>query len=104
MNDGFRLLNREMLFDLEADPHEIQDISQEHPDLCAKGARLLLDFQEDAMLSSRYAEDPLWRVMREGGPSHTVGWLDYYCAHLEKTGRSEGARRLREKFGQKQDS
>lgn len=104
VHDGFRLLNREMLFDLEADPHEIQDISQKHPDLCAKGARLLLNFQEDAMLSSRYAEDPLWRVMREGGPSHTVGWLDYYCAHLEKTGRSEGARRLREKFGQKQDS
>ena len=32
---------------------------------------------------------------------HTWGAFENYCDRLEKTGRAEGAARLREKFGDK---
>ncbi|HML45430.1 MAG TPA: sulfatase [Clostridia bacterium] len=98
-HDGFRLLDREMLFNLNEDPHEQHDVKAEHPEVCGQGARYLLDWQDEMMLSSDSAVDPLWTVLREGGPFHTVGQLEHYCGHLERTGRAEGARLLREKYG-----
>lgn len=98
-HDGFRLLDREMLFNLREDPHEQHDIKAEHPEVCARAARCLLDWQDEMMLTSDSAVDPLWTVLREGGPFHTVGQLERYCGHLERTGRAEGARLLREKHG-----
>jgi len=41
--------------------------------------------------------DPLWTVMREGGPLHARGHLKEYLERLEATGRAEGARILRER-------
>ena len=51
--------------------------------------------------------DPLWTVIREGGPFHarlsspgqpgSVENLEAYLARLEETGRGEGAKGLREK-------
>ena len=47
--------------------------------------------------------DPLWTVMREGGPFHALhepgrSPLSAYLERLEKTGRAEGAAKLREKY------
>ena len=98
-HDGFHLFDREMLFCLKDDPYEQRDVKAEHPDLLARGAKLILDWQDEQMLKSDSQIDPLWTVMREGGPYHTQGPLEEYLKRLEATGRSEGARKLRERYG-----
>lgn len=98
-HDGFHLFDREMLFNVKADPHEQHDVKDQYPDLCAQGAKLILDWHDEQMLKSDSQIDPLWTVMREGGPYHTLGHLDDYIRRLEETGRAEGARKLREKYG-----
>ncbi len=99
IHDGFHLWDKEMLFNLADDPHQRHDIKAEHPEVCAAGAKIILDWQEEQMAKSISDADPMWTVMREGGPYHTWGSLNRYCEHLEKTGRAEGAKRLLEKHG-----
>ena len=41
--------------------------------------------------------DPLWTVMREGGPAHSRGNLRRYCEFLEKTGRAWAIPELKKK-------
>lgn len=99
VHDGFHLFPREMLFDLEHDPYEQTDVASRRSDICAQGARILLDWQQDAMLRSESAVDPMWTVVREGGPFHAPqSILDTYLQRLEDTGRGEGARALRQKY------
>jgi arylsulfatase A-like enzyme len=112
-HDGFHLFPQEMLFDIVADPHEQHDLASAWPEICREGAWRLMRWH-DAQLQkmSRFASDsldPLWTVLREGGPFHAslgqtpdpggVPGLLRYLEHLEATGRSEGAARLREKYG-----
>ncbi len=98
VHDGFHLTwPKEMLFDLEADPHETRDLSAERPDLCAQGARIILDWQDEQMLASPSDTDPLWTVVREGGPYHARGCGKLYAAYLEKTGRENWLPLFKEK-------
>lgn len=88
VHDGFHLTwPREMLFDMKNDPHEIDNIAAEHPDICAQGARIILDWQEEQMLRSTSQIDPMWTVMREGGPYHARGCSRQYAQYLRQTGR-----------------
>lgn len=100
LHDGFRLLDREMLFNLAEDPHLQHDVKDAHPEICDRGARIILNWTEDAMLKGPQVTDPLWTVLAEGGPYHTRGELAGYLQHLERTGRAKGAQRLREKHGE----
>lgn len=95
IHDGYHLFDREMLFNLKEDPHQTRDLKEEHPELCAAGAKMILDWQEEQMLNSDSEIDPMWTVMQEGGPSHTKGELTKYLERLEQTGRAEGAAELR---------
>ena len=97
-HDGFHLFDREMLFNMHDDPYEQFDLKNERPDIVAKGAKLILDWHDEMMQSSDSDIDPMWTVMKEGGPHHTLGGLDQYLIRLENTGRKEGARLLREKY------
>jgi len=111
---GFHLFPDEMLFDLEADPHEQNDLASEHPEVCREGAWRLARWHDAQMQKMvRYTdevEDPLWTVVREGGPFHarlrepgTPGNADrfeQYMQRLETTGRAEGAKALREKYAE----
>ena len=99
-HDGYHLFDREMLFNLKDDPHEQNDVKEQYPEICAEGAKIILDWHDEAMLTSRYTVDPLWTVLEEGGPLHARGHLEQYCERLEKTGREEGARELMRRFGQ----
>lgn len=99
-HDGFHLFEREMLFNVKEDPYEQKDVSRDHPDLCAQGAKIILDWVDAQMLRSDSQVDPLWTVIHEGGPYHTWRHLDEYIQRLEDTGRAEGARQLREKYKQ----
>lgn len=86
-HDGFHLFPENMLFHLENDPHEQQDIARQHPEICREALARLTEWHDDAMRSSTSAIDPLWTVMREGGPFHARGHLASYCERLKKTGR-----------------
>ena len=87
-HDGFHLFPDEMLFNIEDDPHEQVDLAGEKPDICREAVYLLNGWHDDMMKSMKgYDSDPLWTVIREGGPFHANGQLKAYCERLEATGR-----------------
>jgi choline-sulfatase len=94
-HDFFHLYPDEMLFDIEADPHETRDIAAERPDVCGRAARMLEDWHREMMLDAPGSVDPLWTVMREGGPFHSRDHLEEYCRRLEATDRGAAAAELR---------
>lgn len=115
-HDGFHLFPQEMLYDLEADPHEQNNLADAQPERCQEGAWRLArwhDAQMQKMAGYRLdITDPLWRVVQEGGPFHArlsdghvpgspAGGLrgfEAYLEHLEQTGRADGAAALRERY------
>jgi arylsulfatase A-like enzyme len=109
-HDGFHLFPSEMLFDLVADPFEQNDLAASRPDVVREGAWRLSRWHEAQMLkmarTSNDVVDPLWTVIREGGPQHaslTTGQpgragFERYLERLEATGRAGGAARLRDRY------
>lgn len=95
INAGFHLFPKEMLFHVENDYYEQKNPAEEHPEICAKACRYLVDWLHEMMMTSRADSDPMWTVIREGGPYHAKGNLPQYCERPEKTGRREGAQKLR---------
>lgn len=118
-HDGFHLFPQEMLYDLESDPHEQHNLAEAHPELCREGQWRLSRWHDAQMqklaLNGNDVTDPLWTVIREGGPFHArisdgtvpgqpnggVKGLEVYLKHLEDTGRKEGADELRTKYAER---
>jgi hypothetical protein len=92
-----------MLFNLALDPHEQNDLKAKYPDICAKGAKIILDWHDEMMKKSCASSmssatiDPMWTGLSEGGPAHTKGALDGYLKRLRETGRKDGADKLEQK-------
>lgn len=99
IHGGYHLLPTEMLFDIKKDPHELHNLAQERPELCAKGAKMILDWTDQMMKSSKSDVDPMWTVIREGGPEHCRGELHKYMKRLEGTPRAYGIPLLQEQYG-----
>jgi arylsulfatase A-like enzyme len=109
---GFHDWADEMLFDVEADPHEQIDLASRHPHLLEQGRSRLMHWHDRQMHRMiRHASDstdPLWQVMREGGPFHARTTspgnpggrdeVEAYLGRLESTGRGPAAARLRAKY------
>lgn len=99
-HDGFRLLPDEMLFNLELDPYEQQDLAGRFPEVCQQGLSLLTGWH-DAMMASMPGgldcPDPMRIVLAEGGPTHANGVLAEYCRRLEATGRGKHVAELKRK-------
>lgn len=55
-----------------------------------KGCEEILDWNDKMMKTSHYDVDPMWTVMREGGPEHCRGQLKSYMERLK--GYSERVR------------
>ena len=98
VHGGYHLFPEEMLFQIKEDPHEQHNLAEERPDLCAQGAKMILDWNDAMMKTSRYDVDPMWTVMREGGPEHCRGQLKDYMKRLEGTPREYGIELLKEKY------
>jgi choline-sulfatase len=94
-HDGYHLFPREMLFNVEEDPHEQVDLAGDRPDLCREAVYILTEWHDDMMATMPDAIDPLWTVIREGGPFHARGFLAEYCNRLEKTERAWAVPELR---------
>lgn len=86
-HDGYHLFPREMLFQVERDPHEQEDLAPAHREVCDLALRHLHDWHDDMMAGMDCDVDPLWTVMREGGPFHARGQLRKYIPQLRRTGR-----------------
>lgn len=97
-HDGFHLFPVEQLYDLKNDYHEQHNLAEEKPELCAKACRYLVDWEQEMMKKGDSDVDPLWTVMKEGGPYHAKGNLAKYYERLKQTGREEGAEKLKEMY------
>jgi len=96
-HDGFHLFPKEMLFNIKEDFHEQNDLAKDRQDICQKAICLLNEWHDEMMLTSRSDTDPLWTVMREGGPLHARGTLEKYCEFLKETGREWAIPELRKR-------
>ena len=93
-HDGYHAFPDIMLFDLRNDPHEQRDLAPSHPQLVHKAMALLDQWHADMMRTATHPIDPMWTVLREGGPLHTCGYLTAYLKRLRETGREEWAKLL----------
>jgi len=93
-HDGLKDLSPIMLFNLERDPHETTNLAQERPEVVKECLALLEQWHGEMMTTSLHDVDPLWTVMREGGPFHTRGHLQAYVERLGETGRAHHAEKL----------
>ena len=108
-HDGYHPFAEHMLFDLRADPHERNNLAEQHPGILREARWRLSQWHDAQMLKMTEhvsdSVDPLWTVMREGGPEHTRfesatgpwSWQGY-LTRLEDTGRAEGAADLRARY------
>ncbi len=106
-HDGFHLFPGQMLFNLTEDPHEEHDLAQTLPDLAQKGTCLLQQWHDEQMMelvqNTGETTDPLWTVIREGGPFHAMHQpgkspLPAYLKRLRESGRTEGAIELERRY------
>lgn len=93
-HDGHHGFPDVMLFDVIDDPHEQDNLAVERPELVEKAMSMLDDWLGDMMRTATHGQDPLWTVMREGGPFHTRGQLPAYLERLRATGRTKWAEHL----------
>lgn len=98
-HDGLKNFPEVMLFDIEDDPHETNDLAASHPEIVNEGIAHLEKWHADCMSTSWTGIDPMWTVMQEGGPLHTRSDLEPYCERLRETGRGHHADRLMARHG-----
>lgn len=98
VHGGYHLFPEEMLFHVKDDPHQQNNLAAERPDLCAQGAKIILDWTDRMMKKSNYPEDPMWTVMREGGPEHARGALSAFKERLKGTPREYGIELLEKQY------
>ena len=94
-HDGYHLFPKEMLFNLAEDPHEQHNLAETRKDVCKEAVYRLAEWHDGMMETMPHTVDPLWTVMREGGPYHARGHLKAYCGYLEKTGRADAIPELK---------
>lgn len=94
-HDGYHLFPDEMLFDIEADPHEQHDLAAARPEVCREAVYYLNEWHDKMMKSMDTDIDPLWTVIKEGGPFHAKGHLARYTQYLEQTDRAHAIPELK---------
>ena len=88
---GLKELPGRMLFNVADDPHELDDLAERQPALADHGQALIEQWTAEMMSAGDSATDPMWTVMREGGPYHCREIGPRYVEHLRKTGRAHHA-------------
>jgi arylsulfatase A-like enzyme len=89
---GLKHFPEYMLFDLAKDPHELNNIAQDNPELVDRAVRMLEKWHSDMMRTSTSDTDPMWVTIKEGGPLHgKASHLTDYCKRLRETDRAHHA-------------
>jgi arylsulfatase A-like enzyme len=102
-HDGYHGFPDVMLFDLQFDPHEQHDVASQRPELVGRAMTMLDEWHVEMMRTASHPTDPMWTVLREGGPFHTCGNLSRYAQRLRDTGRSKWAEELLQKHASECD-
>lgn len=110
-HDGCKpLLEDVMLFDLADDPHETENLAEERPKVVEEGLAKLQRWHDERLTEAAHGEnggnpntpdgvtDPIWEVIREGGPFHVRGSLGPYAEHLRRIGRDDQADEIEAKY------
>ncbi len=97
-HDFYHLYPREMLFNVAEDPHETNNLAKEKPEVCAEATHKYMDWHDTMMASSAHASDPLWEVIRDGGPFHARGNLPVYSKWLEESDRGWAIPELKKRY------
>ncbi|MCF7740170.1 MAG: sulfatase-like hydrolase/transferase [Candidatus Marinimicrobia bacterium] len=93
-HDGFHNFPDIMLFDLENDSHEQNNIAEERPQKVGEAMKILTDWNSKMMRTAVKPSDPLFTVLKEGGPLHTRDGVKKYIERLRETGRADCAQEL----------
>lgn len=96
-HDFYHLYPDEMLFNVKEDPHEQNNLAESLQEICAQATSMYLKWYDAMMKTSLYGVDPLWLVLKEGGPYHSRGRLKEYCKRLEETQRKWAIEELRKR-------
>jgi len=101
-HDGYHLFPEEMLYNLEDDPHEQNNLAQEKPEVCHRARAHYMDWHDEMMETMPYktSRDPMWTVLEEGGPFHARGNLARYIEYLKETGREDAIPELKKRHPQ----
>lgn len=94
-HDGYHLFPEEMLYHLKDDPYEQKDVADAHLAVRKDAVYYLNQWHDEQMKSMPYDTDPLWTVMKEGGPFHAKGHLKAYAVRLEQSERGDAVEELR---------
>ena len=89
-----------MLFNIKADPHEQNNLAKERSELCKEAVYKLNQWHDEMMKTMHIScdVDPLWTVIKEGGPYHAKGALAEYCKYLKKTERAWAIPELKRRY------
>lgn len=98
--DGLKDLPEIMLYDRVQDPHELVDIAAMKPDKVNEGLALLERWVTEQLMSSDTKEDPMMKIIEEGGPFHTRGKLPDYAEYFKRIGRPEISELMLKKYGE----
>ena len=98
-HDGLKDFPPIMLFDVRQDPHLLNDLTAEKPEVVNECLAILEQWHAGMMATSTETVDPLQTVLNEGGPFHTRSALRSYCEHLRQTGRAHHAESLMARHG-----
>lgn len=112
-HDGLKNFDPVELYDLAADPHETTDLAQDKPDVARAGLARLQQWLSGRLLEAavdkaggnpdapQSVTDPLWEVIREGGPFHARAdeSVPEYAERLRTTNREEHAEKLEQYRG-----
>ena len=98
-HDGFKDFPPIMLYDVESDPHLLNNLSEEKSEVVNEALAILENWHADMMATSTEPVDPMQTVLKEGGPFHVRTALDRYCEHLKETGRAHHADALMKRHG-----
>ncbi len=98
VHGGGHVFDDEMLFNLKDDPYQTKNLAKELPGIVAEGAKHILDWEYDMMKKNKTDVDPMWTVMREGGPEHGRGRYEEFYERLIATGRPANAEIFKAKY------
>ena len=74
-----------------------KNLVDDRPDIVGQGLKYLDEWHTKMMLTSSSDVDPMWTVIKEGGPEHTRRDLKSYIKRLKKTGREHLIKKILDK-------
>ncbi len=96
-HDGYHNYPDFMLYNIKHDPHEQNDLAEAKPELVNQAMKYLEEWHGDMMRTAKHPQDPMWFVMKEGGPMHTRLGVKDYVKRLKETGREKQAEIMKSK-------